>query len=252
MMHVERWERHGIVLGSIDHAEEYFIDLEGVPKGADLSGLDIFTYWTRNWVKQQASDDTIMKRNILAVLRLPSSYDRWYESLDKRVRHAIRTSRTSVEQCTIDEGTKAIASIYTDIEERQGQPFPFHNIDAAELERIMVRRKESVFFHGLADGRLVGAARIIPSISEGFAILASLISRGSDFDKKPNDRLLAGLVEWAIQKQIGLLVYDYLADDSLGFFKRRHGFCPLSVPRFGVPLTARGSLALRFFRRWLQ
>jgi len=251
-MHMERWKQHGIVLGSIDHTEEYFTDLDGVPQGADLSGLDIFTYWRRNWVKRQVSDDTILKRNILAVLRLPDSYDCWYGSLDKRVRHAIRTSRTSLEQCTVDDGTDAIASIYAEIEERQGRPFPFHSIDAAELERIMVRRNESVFFRGLVGDRIVGAARVIPSMSEGFAIVASFISRSSDFDKKPNDRLLAGLVEWAIQNQIRLLMYDYLGDDSLGFFKRRHGFCPLPIPRYAVPLTIRGSLVLRFFRRWLQ
>jgi hypothetical protein len=49
-----------------------------------------------------------------------------------------------------------------------------------------------------------------------------------------------------LTERLGLqhLVYFYWSDDSLGEFKRRCGFERVSVPRYFIPITRKGRIAV--------
>ena len=47
-------------------------------------------------------------------------------------------------------------------------------------------------------------------------------------------------------KNLPYICYFFWSDDGLGEFKRRCGFQRLDVPRYFVPLTRKGEIAIRF------
>jgi hypothetical protein len=78
-----------------------------------------------------------------------------------------------------------------------------------------------------------------------------LLCKKSHHDKRPANALLARAVEMCSAKGFkyltyGQYVYGNKSDGLLTEFKRRNGFQQLFVPRYYIPLTAMGSLALRY------
>jgi hypothetical protein len=77
-----------------------------------------------------------------------------------------------------------------------------------------------------------------------FAITGQIISSLHHRDKSPNNALIAKAVELCQQQGLEYLIYLFWSDDSLAEFKRRCGFEPIKVPRYYVPLTWKGRMAL--------
>lgn len=70
-------------------------------------------------------------------------------------------------------------------------------------------------------------------------------------DKAPTNALVAQAVRSCADRGISHLVYSNFAygtkeRSTLSDFKERNGFKRIDVPRYYVPLTAAGKLALRF------
>jgi len=78
-----------------------------------------------------------------------------------------------------------------------------------------------------------------------------IISMVQHRDKAPTNALIAHAVRACAERNIQYLVYSNFAygrkeHDSLADFKERNGFQRIELPRYYVPLTALGRLALRF------
>jgi hypothetical protein len=78
-----------------------------------------------------------------------------------------------------------------------------------------------------------------------FALTGQIISSLKHRDKSPNNALIAKAVEVCASQGLGYLIYLFWSDDSLAEFKRRCGFEKVAVPRYYVPLSWRGELALK-------
>ena len=69
------------------------------------------------------------------------------------------------------------------------------------------------------------------------------------FDKRPTNALIAKAVEICEQRGFAYLTYcNYVYNDpdsSLTEFKRRNGFEQVLVPRYYIPLTLQGRIALK-------
>ena len=69
------------------------------------------------------------------------------------------------------------------------------------------------------------------------------------YDKRPANALIAKAVEICEQEGISHLMYcNYVYNDpksSLTEFKRRNGFEKVLLPRYYIPLTPKGKIALR-------
>jgi hypothetical protein len=83
-----------------------------------------------------------------------------------------------------------------------------------------------------------------------YAALGQIISKVAHRDKAPNNILVAKAVERCAERGIPYLVYAKWEDGSLGDFKRHNGFERFDLPRYYVPLSAKGKLfvALRLYR----
>jgi hypothetical protein len=87
-----------------------------------------------------------------------------------------------------------------------------------------------------------------------YALLGQIISKVAHRDLAPTNALLAKAVERCAEKGFQYLVYAYWLDDSLGDFKRSNGFQKFDLPRYFVPLTGKGKLALKLglHRGWKE
>jgi len=79
----------------------------------------------------------------------------------------------------------------------------------------------------------------------GYAVTGQVISKISHRDKGTNNFMMAKAVELCAREGIPYLVYLSWGAGSLSEFKRRNGFEKVGLPRYYVPLTAKGRLALR-------
>jgi len=76
-----------------------------------------------------------------------------------------------------------------------------------------------------------------------------ILSRVDQQDKRPTNAMIAKAVEICAEKGVSQLVYcKYVYHknhpDALTEFKRRNGFKQVNYPRYFVPLTLKGRLAI--------
>jgi hypothetical protein len=87
-----------------------------------------------------------------------------------------------------------------------------------------------------------------------YALTGQILSKIQHRDKATNNALIAKAVEVCARKNLSYLVYLHWGSGSLAEFKRRCGFEETRIPRYYVPLTARGRLILRLglHRGWKE
>ena len=78
-----------------------------------------------------------------------------------------------------------------------------------------------------------------------YAVIGQFISKLKHRDKATNNAMMAKTVEVCEKRQLPYLIYTTWIDSSLVDFKRHSGFQEMRVPRYFVPLTRKGKLALK-------
>ncbi|MGA2967126.1 MAG: hypothetical protein ABSD64_13010, partial [Terriglobales bacterium] len=99
--------------------------------------------------------------------------------------------------------------------------------------------------------KLIGFVKMVPDESGMQAGLMNIVSMMRHRDKAPTNALVAEAVRACAARAISYLVYANFAygkkqRDSVADFKEHNGFLRMDVPRYYVPLTRVGRLALRF------
>jgi hypothetical protein len=83
--------------------------------------------------------------------------------------------------------------------------------------------------------------------------MGQFIAKMKHRDEATNNALMAKTIEVCEKRQLPYLVYTTWRDTSLVDFKRHSGFQEMRLPRYFVPLTAKGKLALKLgFHRDLK
>ena len=147
-----------------------------------------------------------------------------------------------------DALVEGICGINNESPMRQGKPFWHYqkDFDAVKRENATYLDR-SVFIGAFLDGELIGFIKMV--YVGTVATTVQVISQKRHSGKKPTNALLAKAVEICEQKGMSHLVYGQYAyhgvNNSLTEFKRRNGFKQALLPRYYVPLTAKGALALK-------
>lgn len=183
----------------------------------------------------------------LAVLKF-ESYDSWWKNqLNDKTRNMIRkASKKGVElrpsDCD-DEFVKGIKEIYDESPIRQGKPFWHYGKDLETLkEAHRTFYDRSKFVGAYFEGKLIGFIKMV--YHEKSVGLMQIISMYKHRDKAPTNALLAKAVEMCAADGRLSLQYGMWSRRGFGEFKKHHCFERVKVPRFYVPLTFRGKLAL--------
>ncbi|MBZ5688639.1 MAG: thiamine phosphate synthase [Acidobacteriia bacterium] len=108
----------------------------------------------------------------------------------------------------------------------------------------------SMFIGAFLDDKLIGFLKLTSDEAQTQAALMNIVSMIQHRDKAPTNALIAQAVRSCAEREIPFLVYSNFAHgkkqrDSLSDFKKNNGFKRIDLPRYYVPLTGTGRVALR-------
>ena len=216
--------------------------------------IDLFTFI------QRLSDTTPrysypMELDNMAALRV-TTFDDWMtKQIDFKVRNKARKAGKNgvvVREAAYDEAyVRGIQAIYNESPVRQGKPFWHYGKDLEAVRKMNGTFLErSIFIGAYLEEKLIGFVKLVFDEEKSQAGLMQIVSMIGHQDKAPTNALIAQAVQSCAERGISYLWYANMSygkkqADGLADFKRHNGFQKIEVPRYYVPLTLAGRLALR-------
>jgi hypothetical protein len=149
-----------------------------------------------------------------------------------------------------DELARGIWEIYNECPIRQERIFPHYGKSFEAVREMSATFLDSSLFIGAFEGnKLIGFIKLTIDDNRTQAGIMHIISMLAHRDKAPTNALVAQAVRSCADRNIPHLVYAKFAygkkvQSSLSDFKERNGFQRVDIPRYYVPLTPWGELAL--------
>jgi hypothetical protein len=149
-----------------------------------------------------------------------------------------------------DELARGIWEIYNECPVRQERRFPHFGKSLETVRAMSATYLDSSVFIGAFDGeKLIGFIKLTMDDSGTQAGIMHIVSMLQHRDKAPTNALVAQAVRSCADRGVSHLVYSKFAygkklTSSLSEFKERNAFARVDVPRYYVPLTRWGSIAL--------
>jgi hypothetical protein len=187
----------------------------------------------------------------IAVLPI-TTYDDWFKhQLYNKPRNTLRKAIKSGIEVRLEDFSESlvegIKSVYDESPVRQGRRNRHYHKDLETIRKEHATFLErSQFIAAYDSGAMIGFVKL--TFSEGLGGVMNFLSKIGHRDKAPNNALLAKAVEVCAERHIERLVYGAWGRGGgrgLVEFKVANGFQCVDVPRYYVPLTALGRLALR-------
>jgi hypothetical protein len=188
-----------------------------------------------------------------AVIPITSFEDWWEKRLPQESRRNVRRAAKRGVVVKIvdfnDEFVRGIQGIYNETPIRQGRRFWHFGKDFGTVkEENATYMERSDFLGAYFNEELIGYVKIV--YLGQIATLIQIIAKIEHQDKRPTNALLAKAVDLCAQKGVSFLlytkfVYDKNENNPLTEFKRRNGFEEVKYPRYYVPLTAKGAIAIK-------
>jgi hypothetical protein len=216
--------------------------------------IDLFTFI------QKLSDtapkyDYPMELDNMAVLPI-STFDHWMtHQIDFKVRNKVRKAAKNgveVREVPLDDALlRGISEVYNETPIRQGRRFGHYGKDLGTLRRMKSTFLErSIFIGAFFEGSLIGFIKLVTDENRSQAGLMHIFSMMGHKDKAPTNALIAQAIRSCADRGISYLWYANFSygnkqRDTLADFKRHNGFEKMNLPRYYVPLTHAGHLALR-------
>lgn len=216
---------------------------------------DLFTFLPRLSETAPKYDYSIEWDNMAA---LPiTSFEDWMKNqIDFKVRNKVRKSAKSgveVREVIFDDSfIQGISTIYNESPIRQGRQFWHFGTDAEYARRINgTFPEQSIYIGAFFEGNLIGFVKLVMDEDRGQAGLMQIVSMISHRDKAPTNALIAQAVRSCADRKIPFLWYANFSygkrqTDTLAEFKKHNGFQKIDLPRYYVPLTILGRIALRY------
>lgn len=176
----------------------------------------------------------------------------WKESAAYSIRKAVnRAKKLGVVTRVVgfdDKFVEATCPIYNEIPVRQGKAFWHYGKDFQSIKHSLATYLDrSIFIGAYYQDELIGFVKITWVGTTG--TITQILSLKKYFDKRPNNALIAKAIEVCEAEGKSHFIYGsfvyYDPDSSLTEFKRRNGFQTVQLPRYYIPLTFRGRVALK-------
>jgi len=196
-----------------------------------------------------------MEWDNMAALQV-STFDHWMTSqIDFKARNKARKAAKSgvvVREVPFDHDfVHGISDIYNESPVRQGKPFWHYGKDIEAVRRMNATFLERTIFIGaLFEGSLIGFVKLVTNEDKSQAGLMQIVSMIRHRDKAPTNALVAQAVRSCADRGVSHLWYANFSygkkqQDSLADFKRHNGFQKVELPRYYIPLTVAGRIAVR-------
>lgn len=180
-------------------------------------------------------------------------FQSWWGGLPQESRKNVRRSQkrgVSVDIHKFDDDLiRGIAKVNNDSPFRQGRP----NTHYGKSFELVKKDHESFvdrsdFFCAYFENEVIGYLKVV--YKGEIASILNLAVIASHNDKRPANALISAAVERCAAKQASYLTYGFFnygnkQDSPLRQFKVRNGFEEMLTPRYYLPVTAWGSLAMK-------
>lgn len=193
-----------------------------------------------------------MELDNFAVIPIKTFSDWWENRVESSVRRAVKKAAklgVTVKLVEFDDAfVEGIVRIYNETPIRRGKPFWHYqkSFDAVKHENSTYPGRND-FVGAYFEGELIGFIRMI--YAGRIAHIIQQLTMTKHYDKRVANAMIAKAVEVSEEKGISHLTYcNYVYHDpgsSMTEFKRRNGFEQVFLPRYYIPLTLKGKIALR-------
>lgn len=238
--------RDEICDNTIENPESFISELK------QLHLADIFTF-DQKLPHTEPQFPYYWEKDNLAVLRIESFESWWNVQIGNDARRMVRKAQKQGVVAKVvpltDELVAGIKDIYDEVPIRQGKPFWHYRKDFQTVKaENSTYPDKSAFIGAYHKDELIGFDKLFYNGDRAAQI--QLVSKMRDRDKAPTNALIARAVEYCAQNGIVYLVYGKFSygnrsHDSLQDFKKRNGFQKVELPRYYIPLTWKGKLALQ-------
>lgn len=243
-VHQEDWTP-----GEIERPDLWIKVLKKCPIGGRLADVFTFAQKLPNANPKYAYQ---IEWSSSAVVRIRSFKD-WWETLPQETRKNVRRAQkrgliASVRELD-DDLVRGIMNINDESPTVQGRRSRHYGKNFEQVWKDQLDYLERSAFVCAHDGaEMVGFMKLVRC--GDFASILTTLTKRSHQGKRPANALIARAIQFCEDEGIRYLVYGLLnygnkRDGSLREFKLRNGFNEVLIPRYYVPLTARGKIALR-------
>jgi hypothetical protein len=216
--------------------------------------IDLFTF-TQKLSDASPKYSYAMEWDNMAVLPV-STFDDWMKhQIDFKVRNKVRKAQKNgviVQEVPFGNTLiRGIHAIYNESPVRQGKRFWHYGKDLEEVHRMKATFLDrAVFIGAFFENNLIGFIKLVANEDWSQAGLMHIVSMIEHRDKAPTNALIAQAVRSCADRGISYLWYANFSygkkqHDSLADFKKHNGFQKVNMPRYYVPLTVTGGMALR-------
>jgi hypothetical protein len=189
----------------------------------------------------------------LAVIPI-TSFDYWWQKqIPKQTRTHVRKAQRrgiSINLVNLSERfVTGVMEIYNESPIRQGKPFLHYGIDYSTMRADLLEDSDTCDYIGAYLGdELIGFLKLL--YGNCWARTVNVLSMIKHRGKSPTNALLAKAVEICAEKHLSYLIYGKMVYGSANFatltqFKLENGFTRFNIPRYYVPLSKKGEIALR-------
>jgi hypothetical protein len=246
-----------IRIASVDGEGYQFLeDPEAALKSLRISGarIDLFTF-IQKLSHTSPEHSYPMEWDNFAVLPV-STLENWMtKQIDFKVRNKVRKAAKKgvvIQEVPFDDAyVRGIHAIYNESPTRQGKPFWHYGKNLEEVRKMNATFMDrSIFIGAFFEGNLIGFVKLVFDEGRNQAGLMQIVSMIGHQDKAPTNALIAQAVKSCAERQIPYLWYANMSygrkqNDALADFKRHNGFEKIELPRYYIPLTVAGRIALR-------
>jgi len=218
------------------------------------TGVDLFTFVQRLPETSQRFSYP-MEWDNFAALRLTTFDEWWNKQIGFKARNKAKQSEKKgivVREVPFsDTLVKGIWEVYNECSVRQGQRNKHYGKDFETVYKEEATFLDhSIFIGAFLGESLIGFIKLVHDDTRTQAGMMNVVSMVKHRDKAPANALVAQAVRSCSDRGIPYLVYSRFAygkkqRSGLTDFKERNAFKQIDVPRYYVPLTTSGSLALR-------
>src|ERR1700744_3200761 len=218
------------------------------------SRIDLFTFI------QKLSDTSPkfhhpMEWDNMAALRVSICEDWIKHQIDFKARNKVRKAEKNgvvVREVPLDDTlVRGITAIYNECPIRQGKRFWHYGKDFEAVRQMNgTFLDQSIFIGAFFQDNLIGFVKLVSDENRDQAGLMQIVSMIQHRDKAATNALIAQSVRSCADRGISHLWYANFSygkkqPDSLADFKRHNGFQKVDLPRYYIPLTVAGRIALR-------
>jgi len=211
-------------------------------------GVDLFTFIQRTFVRDMFNYPFHREDENIAILKIDSYDDWWTRTIRKKERQSVKKADkrgVKIRKVEINEDFfRGVQKIYNETPFREGRRYSGYGLSIGHLREKFDDIGDSDILGAYLNGQLIGLLWL--TYGDRTAMFRSFVSFIKHRDKCPNNALIAQAVRMCCERKISFLVYGnhYGFLPGLDMFRKHQGFRKVPLPRYYVPLSRAGQLAI--------